>query len=284
MKHAWIIRMSNPTQAPAAGFAAATQPIAVSTRIHTDTQGIHAGWAEIPLPDPEFPRLQAYRAAPIAQAHHPVILVVQEIFGVHEHIQDVVRRLAKLGYYAIAPELFHRQGDVSGLPLEAVRALVPKVADSEVLADLDSTLAFASGEGGDASRAGLTGFCWGGRIAWLYAAHQPRLKAAVAWYGRLQGEATANQPRFPVDVAARIKTPVLGLYGGADAGIPLISINDIDIRLKAAESPSQIHVYPDAPHAFFADYRPSYRAEAAEDGWHRLKDWFRIHLGAPAES
>jgi carboxymethylenebutenolidase len=266
----------------ASGFAAAVQPITTSTRIETDARGIDSGWVEIPLPGPHALRIKGYRAHPAGQANRPAILVVQEVFGVHEHIQDVVRRLAKLGYYAIAPELFHREGDVSGLPIEAIRPLVSRIADSDVLSDLDATLAFAEKEKADVSRAGLTGFCWGGRIAWLYAAHQPLLKAAVAWYGRLQGEATANQPRFPVDVAAALKAPVLGLYGGADAGIPVETVNALQSKLEAAGSESRIRVYPEAPHAFFADYRPSYRAEAAQDAWLRLQDWFRIHLGSPA--
>ena len=271
--------MTKPTPTPHAKFADAVLPIAASTLIETDSLGIEAGWTEIPLASPQDERMKAYQAYPSGQSGLPIVLVVQEIFGVHQHIQDIVRRLAKLGYYAIAPELFHRQGDISGLPIEAIRAITPKIADSDVLADLDATLAFAGNEKGDLSRAALTGFCWGGRIAWLYAAHQDSLKAAVAWYGRIQGEATANQPRFPIDLALELKSPVLGLYGGADAGIPVATVDALREKLERTGSASRIHVYPDVPHAFFADYRPSYRAAEAEDGWVRLQEWLRIHLG-----
>jgi carboxymethylenebutenolidase len=203
------------------------------------------------------------------------VLVVQEIFGLHEYIKDVARRFAKLGYVAVAPDLYHRQGDVSRLPtIDAIREVVVKVPDAQVLSDLDACVAWAAQNGGDDRRFAVTGFCWGGRITWLYAAHQPKLKAGVAWYGRLVGDATALQPKYPVDVARELGAPVLGLYGGQDNGIPLEAVEKMRTALATAKSPSTIHVYPDAPHAFHADYRPSYRKADAEDGWKRLQEWF----------
>jgi carboxymethylenebutenolidase len=208
-----------------------------------------------------------------------VILVVQEIFGVHEHIKDITRRLAKLGYLAVAPELYARQGDVSKLAsIDEIREkVVSKVPDAQVLADLDAAVAWAGENGGDLSRLGITGFCWGGRITWLYAAHQPRLKAGVAWYGRVKGEASELNPKHPLDVAAELKAPVLGLYGGQDQGIPADTVEELRAAIQAAGGKSEIHVYPDAPHAFHADYRPSYRKAEAEDGWRRLQQWFKAH-------
>jgi carboxymethylenebutenolidase len=204
------------------------------------------------------------------------VLVVQEIFGVHEHIRDVVRRLAKLGYLAVAPELYHRQGDPAQYTdIDELREkIVSRVPDEQVMADLDVAYAWARANGGDGSRLGITGFCWGGRITWLYAAHQPRLKAAAAWYGRITGPTSPLQPRHPLDVADELKAPVLGLYGGQDSGIPLEHVEQLRARLRQVRSASQVWVYPEAPHAFFADYRASYRPDAAEDGWQRLKDWF----------
>jgi carboxymethylenebutenolidase len=207
----------------------------------------------------------------------PICLVIHEIFGAHEHIQDVCRRLAKLGYLAIAPSLFVRQGDVSKLDsIDAIRPVVAKVPDAQVLSDLDATLYWAvKSAKGNAERIGLTGFCWGGRIVWLYAEHNPQIEAGVAWYGRLTGEAIALRPRNPVDIAANLKVPVLGLYGGQDTGIPLDSVEQMRDRLKLSASQSKIIVYPNAPHAFFADYRPSYREADAKEAWQRLQDWFK---------
>jgi len=259
----------------AAGFALAVRPVSADM-ITTDSIGLTAGEVRIPTSDGDMP---AYRAMP-AQGHAvPVVLVVQEIFGVHEHIKDVCRRMAKLGYLAVAPELYARQGDVSKLSdIDAIRKIVACVPDSQVLADLDATVAWVKATGeGNVEKLGITGFCWGGRIVWLYAAHNPRLKAGVAWYGRLVGNATEFQPKHPIDVAANLRVPVLGLYGGSDQGIPLDSVERMQAALKAANSLSQIIVYPDTPHAFFADYRPSYRKEQAEDGWKRLREWFKKH-------
>jgi carboxymethylenebutenolidase len=265
--------MSQPVTS--ASFATAVQPIAADTLIITDGRDLLAGDVSIPTAHGAIP---AYRAAPQGAGKHPIVLVVQEIFGVHEHIRDVARRLAKLGYLAIAPELYHRQGDVSKLAtLEEVRAVVARVPDEQVLSDLDSTLTWAAAHGGDGERLGITGFCWGGRITWLYAAHQPKLKAGVAWYGRLVGDATPLQPRHPLQVLPELKAKVLGLYGGQDQGIPLASVDLVRDELRRLGSESDIHVYPDAPHAFYADYRPSFRRAEADDAWLRLQRWFHQH-------
>ncbi len=257
----------------AAGFAAAAWPVSADTVVTTPAAGLTAGDVTIPVSGGEIP---AYRAMPAEGAKHPVVLVVQEIFGVHEHIRDVCRRLAKRGHLAVAPELFARQGDVSKMTdvQEIVTKVVPAVPDAQVMADLDATVAWAEKNGGDVNALAITGFCWGGRIVWLYAAHSERLKAGVAWYGRLEGPKTALQPTQPIDVARTLRAPVLGLYGGADTGIPLKSVDSMQAILRAAGKPSDIVVYPDAPHAFFADYRPSYRADAAADGWRRMQEWF----------
>jgi carboxymethylenebutenolidase len=232
---------------------------------------------KIPVADGQIP---AYRAMPSEGGPFPVILVVQEIFGVHEHIKDICRRLAKLGYLAVAPELYARQGDVSKITdfKEIFSKVVNKVPDAQVMSDLDATVAWAKDtKKGDTARLGITGFCWGGRIVWLYAAHNPNLKAGVAWYGRLVGDADPLHPKHPVDLAAAIKAPILGLYGGADQGIPLESVEKMRAALKEANKEAEIVVYPDTPHAFYADYRPSFRKEQAEDGWRRLRVWFTEH-------
>lgn len=258
------------------GFALAVQPIAASA-ILTDGDGLSAGAVEIPTGPAVMPGYMAKPAT--AGGPLPVVLVVQEIFGVHEHIRDLCRRLAKAGYLAVAPELYFRQGDPSKVASigELLSGLVSKVPDSQVLADLDATLAWAGGHGGDVKRAAVTGFCWGGRQAWLYAAHNPALKAVAAWYGRLQGEAGANTPRQPLDVVAQLHAPVLGLYGGLDKGIPLESVGKMKAALRAAGKPSEIVVYPEADHGFNADYRPTYNAAAAADAWRRMLQWFKQH-------
>jgi carboxymethylenebutenolidase len=261
----------------AAGFAAAVRPVSAQTVVTTDSDGLVAGEVKIPAGGGEIP---GYRAMPASGKSFPVVLVVQEIFGVHEHIRDVCRRFAKLGHLAVAPELFARQGDVSkiGDVQEIVSTVVSKVPDAQVMSDLDAAVAWAAKtDGGNVDKLGITGFCWGGRIVWLYAAHSPKLKAGVAWYGRLVGPTTELQPNNPIDVVRDLKAPVLGLYGGADQGIPPESIEQMRAALKAAGKPSEIVVYPDAPHGFFADYRPSYRPEAAKDGWKRLLEWLRQH-------
>jgi carboxymethylenebutenolidase len=254
------------------------RPIEARTAITTDTTGLVAGEVEIPVNDGEIP---AYRAKPDRDGAFPVVLVVQEIFGVHEHIKDVCRRVAKLGAVAVAPELFVRQGDVSKMAdmKEITSKVVSKVPDEQVLSDLDAAVAWAkTSGGGDAARLGVTGFCWGGRIVWLYAAHNPTLKAGVAWYGRLVGDKDAVHPRHPIDVAAALRAPVQGLYGAQDQGIPVATVEEMRKALAtggAASKRSQIQIYPDAGHAFFADYRPSYRPDAAADGWKRMIAWFK---------
>lgn len=261
-----------------AGFALAVQPVMAQTAISTDSNGLTVGEIKVPAEGGDMP---AYRAQPASGSHFPVILVVQEIFGVHEHIKDICRRLAKQGYLAIAPELYARQGDprkytdIAALMSE----VVSKVPDAQVLGDLDACAAWAKVNGGDVARLGITGFCWGGRIAWLYAAHNPQVKAGVAWYGRIVGQTSALNPKNPIDIAGELHGPVLGLYGGQDQGIPLDSLERMRKALaesgNVASKSSTIQVYADAGHAFNADYRPSYRKEAAEDGWKRLLAWFK---------
>jgi carboxymethylenebutenolidase len=261
------------------GFAAAVLPVAAQTMVKTDTTGLIAGEVSIAVGGFKMP---AYRAAPANKRNAPVILVVSEIFGVHEHIADVARRFAKLGYFAVAPELFARQGDAkaySDIP-KLIAEVVSKASDAQVIGDLDATVAWAKAQGAATQKLGITGFCWGGRITWLYAAHSPALKAGVAWYGRLVGAASANNPKHPVDLATSLKAPVLGLYGGQDSGIPMSTVAAMQEALASgspAARASKFVVFPDAPHAFHADYRPSYRKAAAEEGWTLALDWFKKH-------
>ena len=260
----------------ATGFALAVQPVAAAT-VTTSSEGLEAGEVRIPVADGEIP---AYRAMPAQGSHFPVVLVVQEIFGVHEHIKDVCRRFAQQGYCAVAPELYARQGDVSKMSdwKQIFAEVVNKVPDAQVMSDLDAAMAWArKSSRGDPRKLAVTGFCWGGRITWLYAAHNKDLQAGVAWYGRLKGQATELQPRYPYDVVADLAAPVLGLYGGQDQGIPLEDVNAMRDALKAADKPSEIVVYPEAGHAFFADYRPSFRADDAAAGWAACLEWFRQH-------
>ncbi|HWS90758.1 MAG TPA: dienelactone hydrolase family protein [Pyrinomonadaceae bacterium] len=267
----------------AAGFALAVQPVAAQTVITTDAEGLEAGDVKIPVRDGEMP---GYRAMPARGKDFPVALVVQEIFGVHEHIKDVCRRFARLGYLAVAPSLYYRQGDTTQLKMEDVMKVVARVPDEQVMSDLDSTVAYARATGkSDGKRVGITGFCWGGRIVWLYAAHSKEVDAGVAWYGRLvaRTDQPANPltPKQPVDVVDQMNAPVLGLYGGKDQGIPLESVERMRAALKNSKSKaaraSEIVVYPEAGHGFHADYRPSYNKEAATDGWRRLQAWFKKH-------
>jgi carboxymethylenebutenolidase len=258
----------------ASGFAISTQPVNAQT-ITTDSNGLSAGEVKIPAKGGDMP---AYRAMPDKGDKFPVVLVVQEIFGVHEHIKDVCRRLAKLGYMAIAPELYARQGDVSVIKdmNDIFSKVVSKVPDQQVMEDLDASVAWAKASGkADTSRLAVTGFCWGGRITWLYSAHNPNVKAGVAWYGKLVGQPSELMPKNPIDIAPSLKVPVLGLYGGADQGIPNDTVEKMRAVLKEAGSRSEIIVYPDTPHAFHADYRPSYRKEQAEDGWKKLQEWLK---------
>jgi carboxymethylenebutenolidase len=260
--------------APSNGFAAAVQPISDQT-IHTPADGLVAGMIDIPVPDGQLP---GYRAMPESGGPFPIVLVVMEIFGLHEYIKDVCRRFAREGYVAVAPDIFHRVGD----PLQIAdidtlgREIILPTPDAQVMTDLDASAAWAASVShGDPARLAITGFCWGGRMVWLYAAHNLALKAGAAWYGRLAGDSSANQPRYPVDIAAELKAPVLGLYGEADGGIPLDVVERMREALKAATVPNEIVVYPGAPHGFHADYRPSYRPDDARDGVKRMLEWFR---------
>jgi carboxymethylenebutenolidase len=266
------------------GYAASALPLMAQTAVKTSSEGLIEGEVTIDVNGFKMP---AYRSAPKGKTNLPVVLVISEIFGVHEYIADVTRRFAKAGYLAIAPELFVRQGDPSsyGEMSKLIAEVISKVPDAQVMADLDATVKWAGKNGGNADRAAITGFCWGGRITWLYAAHNPKLKAGVAWYGRVEGQTNANNPKHPVDLAVQLKAPVLGLYGGDDAGIPVTSVNNMKEVLalsanrgnKAAQA-SEFVLYPDAPHAFHADYRPSYRAAPATDGWNRALAWFKQHV------
>jgi carboxymethylenebutenolidase len=259
----------------AVGFALAVQPIIAQTTITTDANGLTAGEVKIPVKDGTIP---GYRACPAKGRLFPMVLVVQEIFGVHEHIKDLCRRLAHSGYCAVAPELYARQGDVSKISdiQEIVSKVVSKVPDEQVMSDLDATIAWAGKSShGDTTRVAITGFCWGGRIVWLYAARSPRLKAGAAWYGRLEGDTNTMTPKNPMDYAGGLKAPVIGFYGGRDTGIPLESIEKMRSALTVVGDPSQINVYPEAQHGFNADYRPSYDKAAAADAWKKMLEWFK---------
>jgi len=242
--------------------------------IHTDAQGLDARAVTIPVAGGDLP---AFQAMPSLGGSFPVVLVVQEIFGVNDHIQDVCRRLAKLGYLALAPELYFRQGDVKAMtdPREIIEKVVSRVPDAQVMADLDDAADFAARGRGDSTRLGITGFCWGGRVAWLYAAHNSRLRASVAWYGRLAGPTDPLHPVHPVEIAGRLHCPVLGLYGALDSSIPLDQVERMRAAVAAARKNAEIVVYPEAGHAFHSDYRPTYHEASARDGWIRMRDWFR---------
>jgi carboxymethylenebutenolidase len=258
------------------GFASAVLPVAAQTVIKTDAEGLTAGPITIKIGADELP---VYRAQPQGKTDLPVILVISEIFGVHEHIADVARRFAKQGYLALAPELFFRQGDPKSYTTvaETMRQVVAKVPDEQVMKDLDACTAWAAKNSGNTDKLGITGFCWGGRITWLYSAHNPKVRAGVAWYGRLVGDATLMTPRHPVDIAEGLKVPVLGLYGAKDNGIPLESVERMKEVLAKGKSKSEFVVYQDSGHAFHADYRPSYVEADAKDGWKRCIDWFKTH-------
>ena len=265
------------------GYAATAMPIMAQTAVKTSDAGLVTG---TPVFEVESYPVPFYFAAPAGKKNLPVILVVQEIFGVHEYIADTCRRFAKAGYLAIAPDLYARQGDATKYTdvSKLMAEVVAKVPDAQVMADLDGAVEWAAQNGGNTKRLGVTGFCWGGRVTWLYSEHSKNVKAGVAWYGRLVGTASAVTPKHPVQLAATLKAPVLGLYGGQDGGIPLTTVNEMKDALsdsgakgnKAAQA-SEFVVYPQAPHAFHADYRPSYRKEAAEDGFQRALKWFKGH-------
>jgi carboxymethylenebutenolidase len=262
-------------------FALAVQPVCAQTMITTPAEGLTAGEVKVKTRDGK--EMAAYRAHPASGTGFGTILVVQEIWGVHAHIADMCRRFARAGYYALAPELYFRQGDPLKIPdtQQLLREIVAKVPDEQVMNDLDSSVAFAKAEGKAATnKLGITGFCWGGRITWLYDAHNPAVKAGVAWYGRVVGDAAPLTPKHPIDIVKNLNGPVLGLYGGADTGISNESVDKMRAALEdgsAAAKKSEIITYPDTPHAFNADYRPSFRKEPAEDGWKRALAWFKAN-------
>lgn len=258
------------------GFAAAVLPVQAQSVVKTDSNGLTTGEVMVTVNGQQVP---VYRAQPEGKTNLPVVLVISEIFGVHEYIADVARRFAKLGYLALAPELFVRQGDPNsfGTIAELQKEIISKVPDPQVMTDLDAVVAWAKANGGDTSRLGITGFCWGGRVTWLYAAHNPQVKAGVAWYGRLVGDITPLTPKQPVDIAPTLKGAVLGLYAGKDGGIPLDTVEKMKAALAKGSGKSTFVVYPDAGHAFHADYRPSYVEADAKDGWKRTVDWFKTH-------
>ncbi len=259
-----------------AGFALAVQPVSAETVI-TDSDGLVAGEVKIPVTDGEIP---AYRARRAEGGPFPIVIVIHEIFGVHEHIKDICRRLGKLGYFAVAPALYARQGDpstMSDIPT-IIKTVVSKVPDAEVLSDIDATVAWADQQKeANTRKLGVTGFCWGGRQTWLYAIHNPHVKAAVAWYGALAGNPDPLHPSTVLDAVQDLKVPVLGLYGAADQGIPVADVEKLRAKLTALKKPAEIVLYPNAPHGFNADYRSSYRPEAAKDGWARMQKWFKQH-------
>lgn len=255
----------------ATGFALSVKPAGAT--ITTDTEGLTAGEVKIPVADGTIP---AYRAEPAKPGPHPVVIVIEEIFGVHEHIKDLCRRLAKLGYLAVAPELYARIGDVVHMEkIDDVVAAVNRLHDDQAFSDLDATVAWAGKNGGVVDHLGITGFCRGGRMVWMYAAHNPKVKAAVAWYGPLDGKKTDAFPAHPIDVVDQIKVPVLGLYGGLDKGITQDQVEAMKAKAAKDGVKAEFVVYPQAEHGFNADYRPSYNAEAAADGWKRMLAWFK---------
>lgn len=258
------------------GFALSVQPISAAT-ITTDDSGLTAGEVKIPVSDGEIP---AYRAMPTGKTNLPTLLVIQEIFGIHEWVKDVCRRFAKLGYFAVAPSLYARVGDATKYTdiKKLVEEIVMKVDDDLVLSDLDATVKWAAANGSNVDKLGVTGFCWGGRIVWLYTAHNPNIKAGVAWYGGLVGKGEHPRPLQAVSLADKMKGRVLGLYGGLDKGITADDIEKMRAALKAVgDDKSTIVVYPEAEHGFLADYRPSYNEMAAKDGWAKALDWFKSH-------
>lgn len=259
-----------------AGFAAAVMPVMAQNVITTDSNGLEQGTQQLDVAGQAVP---VYYAKPAGKTKLPVVLVISEIFGVHQHIADVARRFAKQGYLALAPDLFVRQGDAQKYTAiaELIKEVISKVPDQQVTTDLDAVVAWAEKNGGDTQKLAITGFCWGGRITWLYAAHNPKVKAGAAWYGRLVGASNELTPRHPVDIAADLKAPILGLYGAKDTGIPLDTVTQMEQALAKGKSGSQFKIYADSGHAFHADYRPSYNASDAKDGWQRCLDWFKQH-------
>jgi carboxymethylenebutenolidase len=261
--------------AAAAGYTLAAGPVRADA-IQTDTKGLNAGMATVTVQDGKMP---VYFARPANVANPPVILVCMEIFGLHEWVKDITRRVGHLGAFAIAPDYYFR-AETNGIDLTKIddmQKLFPIVntkTDTELFADLDATVAWAKSQGGDTNRLGIIGFCRGGRNVWHYSTHNPNLKAGVAFYGTLIDKSDAA-PKNSIDLAPEVKEPVLGLYGAEDAGIKVEQVNDMRAALKAAGKTAEFHIYPGAPHGFVADYRPSYRKEAAEDAWNQMIAWFK---------
>ncbi|MFC7297778.1 dienelactone hydrolase family protein [Herminiimonas aquatilis] len=258
------------------GFAAAVLPVCAQSVVKTDTTGLMTGEVTVMVNGQAVP---VYRAQPEGKTNLPVILVISEIFGVHEYIADVARRFAKLGYLALAPSLFVRQGDPGAYKTiaELQKEVITKVPDAQVMTDLDAVVAWAKANGGNTAKLGITGFCWGGRITWMYSAHNPKVKAGVAWYGRLVGNSTSLTPTHPVDIAAKLKTPILGLYGAQDGGIPVTTVVEMKDALAKGSSKSEFIVFKNAGHAFHADYRPSYVEADAKEGWTQCIAWLKTH-------
>jgi carboxymethylenebutenolidase len=260
------------TAAAAAGYTLAAGPVRADA-IHTDTNGLHAGDAKIKVTGGEMP---IYYARPAGVAHPPIILVCMEIFGLHEWVKDVTRRLGHLGAFAVAPDYYFRDG-VDLTKIDDIQKILPVVntkTDTELFSDLDATAAWAKSQGGDGNRLGIIGFCRGGRSVWHYSTHNPDLKAGVAFYGTLIDKNDAA-PKNSIELAPEVKEPVLGLYGAEDAGIKVEQVQQMEAALKAAGKTAEFHIYPGAPHGFEADYRPSYRKEAAEEAWAQMIGWFK---------
>lgn len=258
------------------GFAAAVMPVCAQTVVKTDTAGLTAGEVTVMVNGQAVP---VYRAQPEGKTNLPVILIISEIFGVHEHIADVARRFAKLGYLALAPNLLVRQGDPAAYKsiAEVQKEVISKVPDTQVMTDLDAVVAWARANGGNINKLGITGFCWGGRITWMYSAHNPAIKAGVAWYGRLVGSSTPLTPTHPVDIAAKLETPILGLYGAQDGGIPVTTVVEMKDALAKGKSKSEFVLFKNSGHAFHADYRPSYVEADAKDGWMQCLAWLKAN-------
>jgi carboxymethylenebutenolidase len=267
-------RFMTASAAAAAGFTLAAGPVSADA-IKTDTRGLVAGDTKIKIGDQEMP---AYFAKPSGAGPWPVVLVAMEIFGLHEHIKDVTRRLAKLGVFAVAPDYYFRMGDLTKMTeINQLFPLVNSKADTELFSDLDATVAWAKSEGGDTNRLGIIGFCRGGRTVWVYSTHNPALKAGVAFYGSLMDPASAAMPKNAYQLANEVKEPVLGLYGAEDTGITPDQVERMKAALLAAGKTAEFKIYPGAPHGFYADYRPSYRKEAAEAAWNEMQNWFKTY-------
>jgi len=259
--------------AVAAGYTLATGPVRADV-IKTDTDGLDAGDTMIKVADGEMP---GYYAKPKGAVRPPVVLVAMEIFGLHEYIKDVTRRLAKLGAFAVAPDYYFRKG-VDLTKITEIKDLLPIVnakPDAELLSDLDATVAWAKGQGGDTTHLGIIGFCRGGRTVWEYAAHSSDLKAGVAFYGPPVDPPNPAWPKSPMQLASDMKAPVLGLYGAEDQGIPVAQVEAFKKALADDKKTAEFKIYPGAPHGFHADYRGSYRKDAAEDGWNQMQAWLR---------